>query len=85
MNNVVEAKQASSVLAIANLVMQDLQNNKPRQEIIKKLHGDVELFKMISLFLYGNKWLTRQNTVTEKGRVWLEMVSDLDLFAPKYA
>ena len=83
MINPLEAKKLtiqrspSSVFRLATSVMQDLQNKTSRAEIISnKLRGDVQLFDMISLFLYANRWLTRQNTMTEKGKVWLEMMSE---------
>jgi hypothetical protein len=95
MNNELEHKRRSftyrvgglpsSILATASQVMQDLHDNKPRSEIIKNLNGDVELFKMVSLFLYSNKSLTRQNAVTKKGRAWLQTVSELDLPTTKHA
>ena len=75
-----EESNTGSVLSLATGVMQDLQQEKRACEIINnRLKGDSQLFKMLSLFLYGNKWLTRQNERTEKGKVWLEMVSHSDL------
>jgi hypothetical protein len=68
------------ILVLATSVMQDLQDNRSTSDIIgNRLGNDIWLFKMISSYLYNNRWLTRQNIATEKGKAWLEMISDPDL------
>lgn len=45
MNSIIELKEKSPMLRLASQVTRDLQDKKSRNEIIRKVNGDVELFK----------------------------------------
>lgn len=62
---------ASSIPYTITSVLQHLHNkDMSEKEIVNEiLDGDKQLFDMISLFLYSNRWLTRDNVITEQGRL----------------